>query len=190
MTRIYTRTGDAGETGLIGGRRVPKDDLRVEAYGALDELNSAVGAARAVLGGGANSHADLDAAFDQIQRDLFALGAEIAAPGREGQGPRVGATDVEALERLIDHFDAALPELRAFILPGGSPGGALLHVARTVARRAERRTVTLSRTEPLNPEMLRYLNRLADLLFVLARTVNARAGVGEAEWRPGKGAGR
>lgn len=190
MTRIYTRTGDAGETGLIGGRRVAKDDVRVEAYGALDELNSAVGAARAFLHGGTPSRADLDAAFDQIQRDLFTLGAEIAAPGKEGEGPRVGAADVEALERLIDRFDAALPELRVFILPGGAPAGALLHVARTVARRAERRVVTLSRNESLNPEVLRYLNRLADLLFVLARTVNARAGAGEAEWRPGKGAGR
>jgi cob(I)alamin adenosyltransferase len=190
VTRIYTRTGDAGETGLIGGRRVAKDDLRVEAYGALDELNSLIGAVRAALRSEADSQADLDTTFDQIQRDLFTLGAEIAAPGKDAGGPRIGAADVEALERLIDRFDAALPELRAFILPGGAPAGALLHIARTVARRAERRVVSLSRSEPLNPEVLRYLNRLADLLFVLARTVNARAGAGEAEWRPGKGAGR
>ncbi|MGH2454412.1 MAG: cob(I)yrinic acid a,c-diamide adenosyltransferase [bacterium] len=206
MTRIYTRTGDRGETGLIGGRRVSKDDARVEAYGALDELNSAIGAARAFLkgaaeallkgaagafpAGAADGRADLDAACDQIQRDLFALGAEIAAPGKEGQGPRAAAADVEALERLIDRFDAALPALRVFILPGGSSGGALLHVARTVARRAERRVVTLSRAEPLNPEILRYLNRLADLLFVLARAANARAEVTEDEWRPGQGEGR
>jgi len=189
VTRIYTRTGDAGETGLIGGRRVAKDDLRVEAYGALDELNSSVGAARAFLHG-TTSRAELDEALDQIQRDLFALSAEIAAPGKEGTGPRIGAAEVEALEQLIDRFDAALPELRVFILPGGAPAGALLHVARTVARRAERRAVTLARRESLNPEVLRYLNRLADLLFVLARTVNARAGGGEAEWRPGTGAGR
>jgi len=198
VTRIYTRTGDRGETGLIGGRRVSKDDARVEAYGALDELNSAIGAARAFLAGAAgafpagaaDARADLAAACDQIQRDLFALGAEIAAPGKEGQGPRVAATDVDALEAWIDRFDAALPALRVFILPGGTPGGALLHVARTVARRAERRVVTLSRAEPLNPEILRYLNRLADLLFVLARAANARAGVTEDEWRPGQGEGR
>ncbi len=197
MTRIYTRTGDRGETGLIGGRRVLKDDARVEAYGSLDELNSAIGAARAALAqeggaaaGRAEATAEIDAALDQIQRDLFVIGAEVAAPGNEAQGPRIGPPEVAALESIIDHLDAALPALRVFILPGGSPAGAALHMARTVARRAERRVVTLSRAEPVNPEILRYLNRVADLLFVLARAVNARAGVTEAEWRSGKGEGR
>src|SRR3972149_4443472 len=142
MTRIYTRTGDAGETGLIGGRRVPKDHARVEAYGALDELNSALGAARAFL-----QDQEIGALLEGIQRDLFALGAEVAAPGDAANVPHATAAQVEALEQEIDRFDAALPPLRAFILPGGTPAGSLLHLARTVNRRAERRLIALGRSE-------------------------------------------
>ncbi|MDQ7828754.1 MAG: cob(I)yrinic acid a,c-diamide adenosyltransferase [Armatimonadota bacterium] len=180
MTRLYTRTGDAGETGLIGGRRVPKDDPRVEAYGTLDELNSAIGAARAFLG---DAPPAVTRALEQVQHRLFALGAEIAAPDPAAAGVRpCTADDVGALEHLIDAVQAELPALRVFILPGGSPAGSLLHVARTVARRAERRVVALARAEPLNPEVLRYLNRLSDLLFVLARAVNQAAGRPETPW--------
>jgi len=182
MTRIYTRTGDGGQTGLIGGERVSKDHLRVEAYGTLDELNSALGAARAFLGDG-----EIADVVEQMQHDLFALGAEIASPAEETDRlPRCSPAQVEALEALIDRFDAALPPLRAFILPGGGPAGSLLHLARAVSRRAERRVVTLARAEPLNPEVVRYLNRLSDLLFVLARTVNHRSGMTEILWKKGE----
>lgn len=177
MTRIYTRSGDRGETGLIGGRRVPKDHVRVEAYGALDELNAALGMARAFLG-----DADITAALEHVQRDLFALGAEVASPVATADVPRGSAAQVTALEEAIDRWAGTLPPLTAFILPGGTPGGSLLHLARTICRRAERRLTTLSRTEAVNPEILRYLNRLSDLLFVLARSANQRAGAGETAW--------
>jgi len=177
--RIYTRTGDAGETALRGGRRVPKDHPRVEACGALDELNSTLGAARAFL-----QDAELGTVLERVQRDLFVLGAEVSAPDQAG--PRVDAAQVLALEKEIDRLEAELPPLSAFILPGGHPAGGLLHLARAVCRRAERRMVALARRELLNPEVVRYLNRLSDLLFVLARTVNRRAGVDETLW-PGKG---
>lgn len=176
MGRIYTRKGDAGETALRGGGRVPKDHPRVEAYGALDEVSSTLGAARAFL-----QDAELDAVLERIQRDLFVMGAEVAAP--EGTGPRVEEAQVLALEREIDRLDAELPRLSAFVLPGGHPAGSLLHMARAICRRAERRMVALARSEVLNPEIVRYLNRLSDLLFVLARTVNRRAGAGETLWR-------
>jgi cob(I)alamin adenosyltransferase len=179
MPRIYTRTGDAGETGLIGGRRVPKDHPRVEAYGALDEVNSALGAARAFL-----QDDEIAAVLGRLQQDLFALGAEVAAPGGGANVPRATAAQVEALEQEIDRFEAALPPLRTFILPGGTPGGSLLHLARAISRRAERRLIALGRMEPLNPDLLRFLNRLSDLLFVLARTVNHREGAAEAAWPP------
>lgn len=179
MTRIYTRTGDAGETGLIGGHRVPKDHPRVEAYGALDELNSALGAVRAVL-----TDAEVGEVLIRAQHDLFALSAEIAAPGSGPPVAPVAPAQVDALERIIDRLSTGLPPLRAFILPGGNAAGSLLHLARAVARRAERRVVALARAEPLNPEIVRYLNRLSDLLFVLARVVNQRAGAAEVEWHP------
>ncbi|MDQ7848666.1 MAG: cob(I)yrinic acid a,c-diamide adenosyltransferase [Armatimonadota bacterium] len=179
MGRIYTRTGDAGTTALRGGRRVPKNHPRVEAYGALDELSSTLGAARAFL-----QDAELQAVVERIQRDLFVLGAEVAAPGQAG--PQVEEAQVLALEREIDRLDAELPSLSTFVLPGGHPAGALLHLARAVCRRAERRMVALARSEVLNPEIVRYLNRLSDLLFVLARAVNRRAEVGEVLW-PGEG---
>jgi cob(I)alamin adenosyltransferase len=181
--RIYTRTGDAGETGLFGGGRVPKDAIRVEAYGTVDELNAAIGAARACPGD--EIVGDLLAA---IQHDLFVLGADLAAP--EEAGDQVGARSVRRIEerqvrRLeaeIDALDAALPTLDRFVLPGGSQQGALLHLARTVCRRAERRVVALSHREGVNPAALHYLNRLSDLLFDLARSVNQQAGIPELPW--------
>ncbi len=176
MGRIYTRTGDAGTTALRGGRRVPKDHPRVEAYGALDELNSTLGAARAFL-----DDAELGAVVERIQRDLFLLGAEVAAPDQAG--PRVEEDRVLALERDIDRLDAELPSLSTFVLPGGHPAGGLLHLARAICRRAERRMVALARNEVLNPQIVRYLNRLSDLLFVLARTANRRTGAAEVPWR-------
>ncbi len=177
--RIYTRGGDSGETGLIGGERVPKDHPRVEAYGAIDELNSQVGVARAQL-----TDADLIALVEGIQDRLFDLGAKLATPTHERAAiPSIGAAHVTALERAIDGFQDALPPLREFILPSGTAVAAAFHVARTVARRAERRIVTLARTESIAPDVLQYMNRLSDLLFVLARTVNHRAGRPDVVWR-------
>ena len=177
--RIYTRTGDAGETSLFDGTRTTKDDPRVDAYGEVDELNAWLGLIRA---------SGLDAAFDadvgHLQRDLFALGAQLADPA-DALAPRVtkaviGDADVSRREQLIDRLEDELPPLRRFILAGGAPAGAAIHVARTVCRRAERRIVALS--PPADPVLIRYVNRLSDLLFVLARVVNTRAGVSETEW--------
>jgi cob(I)alamin adenosyltransferase len=177
--KIYTKTGDAGDTSLFDGTRVKKDDARVDAYGEVDEMNAWLGVARA---------AGLDAALDEplvhIQRDLFALGAQLADPA-DKLAPRVtkaviGDADVDRLERLIDAFEEEVPPLRRFIVAGGTPAGAALHVARTVCRRAERRMVALQ--PPVDAVLLRYVNRLSDLLFVLARVVNHRGGVPETEW--------
>jgi cob(I)alamin adenosyltransferase len=183
MMRIYTRTGDAGETGLFGGQRVAKDSLRVEAYGTVDEVNALLGVTRACPG----DEIVTDLLAD-IQADLFILGADLATPMEEGE--RVGArrvrrveeAQVRRLEGEIDRLQAGLPPLDQFILPGGSERGALLHLARTVCRRAERCVVALTRAEAVSPEALRYLNRLSDLLFVLARTVNQQAGIPELPW--------
>jgi cob(I)alamin adenosyltransferase len=177
--KIYTRTGDAGETSLFGGTRVKKDDGRVDAYGEVDELNAWLGLVRA-----AHVDADLEAELVLLQRDLFALGAQLADPA-DKIADRVtkaalGDDRVARLEQLIDRLEADLPPLRRFILAGGSPAGAALHVARTVCRRAERRIVALS--PPVDPVLVRYVNRLSDLLFVLARAVNHRAGARETEW--------
>jgi cob(I)alamin adenosyltransferase len=177
--KIYTRTGDTGVTSLFGGTRVAKTDARVHAYGEVDELNACVGLARA-----SDPGAEIDAELVQLQRDLFALGAQLADPG-EGIADRVSKAqledeDVARLEQLIDRLEAGLPPLRKFILAGGSPAGAALHVARAVCRRAERRIVAL--TPPVDAVLLRYINRLSDLLFVLARSANQRAGVPETEW--------
>ncbi len=177
--KIYTRTGDAGETSLFDGTRVKKHDGRVDAYGDVDETNAWLGLARAPA-----IDADLDAEIVLLQRDLFALGAQLADPA-DRIADRVtkaalGDADVARLERLIDRLETELPPLRRFILAGGTPAGAALHVARTVCRRAERRIVAL---EPaVDPVLLRYVNRLSDLLFVLARAVNHRARVPETEW--------
>ena len=180
--KIYTKTGDEGETGLFGGERVPKDHRRVAAYGDVDELNATLGLARAT------APADFeDPLLQAIQRHLFTIGAELATPdparlARALGGPPLGEAEVTALERAIDRLDAGLPPLKAFILPGGAPKGATFHVARTVCRRAERTVVGLAREIPVSPAIRRYLNRLSDLLFVLARAANARAGAGDLPW--------
>jgi cob(I)alamin adenosyltransferase len=177
--KLYTRTGDAGETSLFDGTRVRKDDGRVDAYGDVDELNAWLGLARA-----SRLDDDLDAELVRLQRDLFALGARLADPA-DKIADRVtkaalGDDEVARIEQVIDRLDADLPPLRRFILAGGSPAGAALHVARTVCRRAERRIVALQ--PPIDPVLVRYVNRLSDLLFVLARAVNHRAGAAETEW--------
>jgi cob(I)alamin adenosyltransferase len=177
--KIYTRTGDAGETSLFDGTRVSKADSRVDAYGDVDELNAWLGLVRA-----ARLDADLDQPLVRIQQDLFSLGAQLADPA-ERIADRVlkaslGDADVERLEILIDRLESELPPLRRFILAGGTTAGAALHVARTVCRRAERRIVSLSPAP--DAVLIKYVNRLSDLLFVLARVVNRRAGVPEVEW--------
>jgi len=177
--KIYTKTGDGGETGLFGGPRVRKSDARVDAYGEIDELNAWLGLVRA-------THVDppLEQSIVSLQRDLFALGAQLADPA-DKLAPRVTKAVIDddhilRLEQLIDRLEEELPPLRRFILAGGTPAGAALHVARTVCRRAERRMVGLD--PPVDPVLLRYVNRLSDLLFVLARTANHRGGVPETEW--------
>jgi cob(I)alamin adenosyltransferase len=178
--KIYTKTGDDGSTGLFGGRRVRKTDPRVQAYGEVDELNAVLGVALAAGAG------DLAAVLTDLQRELFVLGADLATPpGMETSYlPRVQAQHVAALERLIDEHDARLPELKSFVLPGGSALAAHLHHARTVCRRAERAAVALAAVEDLGPVPVQFLNRLADLLFVLARWANLSAGVAETPWAP------
>lgn len=179
--KIYTKTGDGGKTSLLGGVRVSKADPRVEAYGAVDETNAAIGAARA-----AGVPSDVDAALLWIQRDLFALGAALADartdPTKRDPKMQLGPADIARLESWIDEGDASLPPLRRFILPGGTPGGAALHFARTVSRRAERRIVTLAALGNAGATEITYVNRLSDLLFVFARVVNHRAGAPETEW--------
>ena len=178
--KIYTRTGDAGETGLFGGERVAKDDLRVEAYGTVDEANAALGLAISSLA----LSESLRPALLALQSELFIVGADLATP-LPRDVPRVTDAHVENLENLIDGFEKELPPLTSFILPGGTPAASALHLVRTVVRRAERRVVALLRAEPetTNTAVLRYLNRLADLFFVLARVANRRAGVEDVPWR-------
>jgi cob(I)alamin adenosyltransferase len=177
--KIYTRTGDAGETSLFDGTRVKKDDPRVDAYGEVDELNAWLGLVRA-------SPVDpvVNEPLLRIQRDLFALGAQLADPADKIASRVTKASiadeDVSRLEALIDRFEEALPPLHRFILAGGTPAGAALHVARTICRRAERRMIALD--PPVDGVLVRYINRLSDLLFVLARTANHRAGSAETEW--------
>lgn len=183
MTRIYTKTGDAGETALFGGRRVPKNDPRVSAYGSIDELNAVLGVARA-----ADPPDPIVSVIETLQHYLFDLGSELATPpgaasATSAHASHVTAAWVEALEREIDRLEDTLPPLRAFILPGGTPAAAALHHARTVARRAEREIVALAAHEPLNPELLKFVNRVSDLLFVLARAANHAAGRADVEWR-------
>jgi cob(I)alamin adenosyltransferase len=180
---IYTGGGDRGETGLFGGGRVSKDDLRVEAYGAVDELNAVLGLARTMPLPG-----EIDALLGRIQDSLFVLGADLATPpdatARADRVVRLDERAGHALEPEIDRLEAGLAPLRTFILPGGSPAGAALHLARTVCRRAERRAVSLARKEGISPGVIVYLNRLSDLLFVMARSANAHAGIPEAPWNP------
>jgi cob(I)alamin adenosyltransferase len=180
MTRIYTKTGDAGDTGLFDGTRVSKADLRVESYGAVDELNAWLGLVRAE-----GVPADIDDMLLAIQGHLFALGAMLADPrhriASRVEKASIGTHDVVRLEGWIDQLDLKLPPLRRFILPGGSRGGAMLHLSRTVCRRAERRIVSLGKGT-FDPVVVTYLNRLSDLLFVMARAANERVGVSETEW--------
>lgn len=182
--KIYTRTGDRGETGLFGGGRVSKADARVEAYGEVDELNAVIGWAITKL----PAEGEWKQRLELIQADLFAIGAHLATPpktrGRRPTLPDLPAGRVEEFESWMDATDTELPPLRAFILPGGDEGGAALHVARTVCRRAERDVVRLDAHEPVDPLIVKYLNRLSDLLFVAARSINHARGVPEREWHP------
>lgn len=177
LTRIYTRTGDDGSTGLAGGERVPKDSPRVEAFGTVDELNAAIGVVIAAPG----VPAEVGDCLGEIQHRLFDLGGELAVPGREV----LGDAAIGTVEATLDRFNAGLPPLKDFVLPGGNVAAAACHVARAVCRRAERSAWALSRTEPVNPASLRYLNRLSDLLFVIARVLARQAGGGEVLWQPG-----
>jgi cob(I)alamin adenosyltransferase len=180
LTRIYTRAGDAGETSLGDGSRVPKTDPRIEAYGTVDELNSFIGLA---LSGGLPD--EFTQWLEKIQNDLFDLGADLSVPLEDDRRERLRVTrgQVERLEELCDRVNERLEPLKSFVLPGGTEAAARLHVARAVCRRAERRSVALARTESVNPEALAYLNRLSDFLFILARAANA--GSQEPLWRPG-----
>jgi cob(I)alamin adenosyltransferase len=179
--KIYTKTGDDGETGLFGGPRVRKDAPRIEAYGTVDELNSVIGVARSHELAG-----EFDAILNRIQNELFDLGAQLATPNPAAhQTQLIGPDAIAALERAIDEFEKRLAPLKQFILPGGTPAAAQLHLARTVCRRAERRLVTLvsTSTEPIAGDLVIYLNRLSDLLFVMARAVNLAAGRADVPWQ-------
>jgi len=190
LTRIYTRTGDKGDTGLVGGRRVAKDSPRIEAYGTVDELNAIIGLARVFnaerLKKG-KAPRWLDGIFRQIQNELFDLGSELATPDDavyEGMH-RVGEPEVKALEALMDQCQKDLQPLKSFTLPGGGRVGGFLHQARTVCRRAERQVLALSRVEPISPWTIAYVNRLSDLLFVLSRWVARKGGETEYLWERG-----
>jgi cob(I)alamin adenosyltransferase len=178
--KIYTKAGDGGDTRLLAPGQVRKDDPRVEAYGSVDELNALLGLARS-----SGLTEDVERVIARIQNELFNLGAQLAAPDPESAPtPAIASRHVEALERDIDSLHCSLPELREFILPGGTPSAATLHIARTVCRRAERRTVSLSDLEGqfVSELLIQYLNRLSDLLFVAARAVNHQLGVPERAW--------
>lgn len=178
--KIYTKSGDKGDTSLFGGQRVPKDALRIEAYGTVDELNSVLGIVRADGVG-----EELDGILGSLQDQLFVLGADLATPrSLEQKGlRRIGTKEAEFIEATIDAVEKRLKPLKSFILPGGSPAAARLHFARTVCRRAERVVVRLSRNEDIGEDCMVYLNRVSDLLFVLARFVNHSANVTEVKWK-------
>ncbi|MGD8709466.1 MAG: cob(I)yrinic acid a,c-diamide adenosyltransferase [Ectothiorhodospiraceae bacterium] len=182
LTKIYTRTGDKGETALVNGSRVPKHHLRVTAYGTVDETNAAIGLARVGLTG------ELDQWLSRIQNDLFDLGADLATPEEEApafEPLRVVDSQVEWLEQVIDEMNAGLETLRSFILPGGTALAAHLHYARTVARRAERDITALAEHEPVSAAAISYMNRLSDFLFVAARRANRDEGTSDVLWQPG-----
>jgi cob(I)alamin adenosyltransferase len=182
--KIYTKTGDDGTTGLFGGARVDKDDARVEAYGTVDELNSVVGTARAAK---PPPPVEVDELLARIQEDLFVVGAELAtSPGKHDKlrMQLLTSADSERLEQAIDTFESALPPLANFVLPGGGPAAAALHHARTVCRRAERTALSASRSAEVRRDVLVYLNRLSDFLFVAARFANHRAGTADVPWAP------
>jgi cob(I)alamin adenosyltransferase len=182
LARIYTRTGDKGETGLLGNVRISKDSLRVSAYGEVDELNSVLGLVRA-----SSQNTEINTLLEGLRRDLFTMGADLASLSIEGRNiQRVTKGMILELEKAIDTLQGRLPPLSAFILPGGGQTGALLHFSRCVARRAERSIVTLSRKESINENMIPYINRLSDLLFVMARFANHQDGKREMEWRQAK----
>jgi cob(I)alamin adenosyltransferase len=188
ITRVYTRRGDAGDTDLVGGSRVPKDSARIAAYGTVDELNAAIGVARATNAADRTRRAArgrLDAILRRLQNELFDLGAELATPpeGFVAGMFRTGEAEVTALEHTLDACQRDLAPLRSFVLPGGGPVSAALHVARTVCRRAEREVLALMRREDLGPWPLAYLNRLSDLLFVLSRWIGRKAGEQEFLWQ-------
>jgi cob(I)alamin adenosyltransferase len=189
ITRVYTRTGDKGDTALVGGRRVPKDSPRIDAYGTIDELNSIIGLARAFNNESRNAKARrfLDETLAKIQDELFDLGSELATPpDAEYAGMyRVGDAEVKRLEALMDRCQKELQPLKSFVLPGGGKVGSFLHQCRTVCRRAERDLLRLSRAEALSEWPLKYVNRLSDLFFVLARWASKQAGEKEALWQRG-----
>ena len=182
LTKIYTRGGDKGQTSLAGGKRVEKDDARVTAYGTVDEANATIGIARLHTSG------DADAMLSRIQNDMFDVGADLATPGDdfEPSDMTLRATDAQVtrLEEEIDALNAGLADLTSFILPGGSPASAHLHLARTIVRRAERAAITASKADAINPTAIKYLNRLSDHLFVLARHLNDE-GKSDVLWVPG-----
>ncbi len=190
ITKVYTRTGDRGETALVGGKRVPKDSLRIEAYGAIDELNSIVGLARVFneesLDAG-EAHQFLDEVLCQIQDQLFDIGSELATPAEFFQQGmyRVSEGEIDRLEKLMDKCQEDLEPLKSFVLPGGGRVGAYLHQSRTVCRRAERDILRLSREEEVNPDVLKYVNRLSDLFFVLSRWIAKQTGEQEYLWQRG-----
>lgn len=187
--KLYTKTGDDGGTGLFDGSRVRKDDLRVEAYGTIDELNAWIGLTICAIeqSGGGEKLDDLHMRLTQVQAELFTLGAELATPAAAAQAkkiPHVASEQSRRLEHWIDEAAAAAPPLKTFVLPGGSSIAAHLHLCRTVSRRAERRVVTLAGQTPINPEIVIYLNRLSDLFFAWARMANHFVGVADVPWNP------
>jgi cob(I)alamin adenosyltransferase len=185
--KIYTRTGDRGETGLIGGTRVSKADQRIVAYGAVDELNSSIGMAICMLGT-EDAFADLVEVLTKVQNDLFIVGSDLADPAypeSRNNTPRATEGMASALEPVIDKLEGELPPITFFILPGGSTSASMLHICRSVARRAETAAVALAGNEKINPAIIVYLNRLSDMLFVAARLANRRLGVQDTAWRPG-----
>lgn len=185
--KIYTKTGDKGETGLIGGRRVSKSDLRIIAYGSIDELNSNIGLIITILSKKRDLFLDLIDLLVKVQNDLFIIGSDLADPTaileNEGHTPRVAENMASYLEEIIDKFEVELSPIKFFILPGGSIESSVVHISRSVARRAETAVTALSKSQTINPAILIYLNRLSDLLFVAARLANKRIGVDDIPWR-------